>query len=556
MGEAKAYSASASFPVHASTRMLQSNASKDYSLGLPEQEEQLVPKEVVREEENCPRTWRCKDIIFAVAFLAGVCLMTAGLVVNRDGLEKEWKSSQQAIHNEFDALAATKTLSASFGVAVLFSAIWLTFVRYCVRTAVYGLFAITLAAELAGAVSLFYLGNTMSEKWETAWLNGFAVLVVLLFAYTAYTLYSMYHRVALAASMIKVAGGVLEELPSVFIADAMLAVCKFLWMIFCGASAWAILANTEHNVFWVGSALALMTYWGLQVLSNIVLAASYGALGEWYYKGSARMTGPLVRAFSVHFGSVCFGSLLIAAIETIHDMLHTIQQKGAFPSWALCCIDRALATIQSTFDYINKYGFVQVAVHDETFLSASKRAISFLKYKGLTALVNDSIVFYLARVGAISGGLLSGAVPVLMMRALHHDKIDTVGLTSDQETTLAFSGFFLGSYVVYTLISPFPAMVTALLVCFAEPPEILAQEHEAQYQALIEPWESVYGADFVDKAATRANLDIEKSGLHMGAQSKTLLPLAQELEKLVALKEAGQLSEEEFTAAKDKLLSA
>merc|ERR1711998_14851 len=194
----------------------------------------------------------------------------------------------------------------------------------------------------------------------------------------------------------------------------------------------------------------------------------------------------------VHFGSICFGSLLIAAIETLHDMLHTIQKKGAFPSWALCCIDRALATVQSTFDYINKYGFVQVAVHDENFLQASKRAISFLKYKGLT---------------------------------------------SDQETTLAVTGFFLGSYVVYTLISPFPAMVTALL----------------------EPWESVYGADFVDKAATRANLDIESNGvstLVQGAQSKTLLPLAQELEKLVALKEAGQLSEAEFTAAKDKLLGA
>jgi len=441
-------------------------------------------------------------------------------------------------------------------VAVLFSAIWLTFVRYCVKLAVYGLFAITLTAQLAGAVCLFYLANTMTEAWETTWLNGFAIMVVLLFAYTAYLLYSMCSRVALAASMIKVAGGVLEEVPTVFVADALLAVCKFLWMIFCGASAWAILANTEHDVFWVGTGLGLMTYWGLQVLSNIVLVASYGALGDWYYRGTAHITGPVLRAFTVHFGSVCFGSLLVAMVETLHDILHAIQKKGYFPSWALCCIDRALAAIQSTFDYINKYGFVQVAVHDESFITASKRAISFLKYKGLTALVNDSIVFHLAQVGALAGGLLSGAVPVLIMRSLHHQDLDHVGLNSDQETTLALSGFFLGWAVVYTLISPFPAMVTALLVCFAEHPEILAEEHRAQYEALIEPWEAVYGADFVDKAATRANLDIESNGLVVGTQSKTLLPLAQELEKLVTLKESGALSEEEFTAAKDKLLSA
>jgi len=353
-----------------------------------------------------------------------------------------------------------------------------------------------------------------------------------------------------------VAGGVLEELPSIFVVDALLAVCKFLWMVFCGASAWAIIGNTDHDAFWISTGLALMTYWGLQVLSNIVLVASYGALGEWYYNGEARIAAPVLRAFTVHFGSICFGSLLVAMVETLHDVLHAIQKKGYFPAWALCCIDRALAAIQSTFDYINKYGFVQVAVHDENFVTASKRAISFLKYKGLTALVNDSIVFHLAQVGALAGGLLSGTVPVLMMRALHHEQLDHVGINSDQETTLAFAGFFLGSFVVYTLISPFPAMVTALLVCFAEHPEILAEGHRTHYDALIEPWESVYGADFVDKAATRANLDLERNGLHMGAQSKTLLPLAEELERLVTLKEAGQLSEGEFTTAKDKLLSA
>jgi len=538
--------------------MLQSSASKDYGLGLPDQEEELLePAEVIREEgSGHAREWRCKDMVCAAVFLTGVTLMAAGLIQNREGLAKEWKSSAESIHHQFDALAATKTLGASFGVAVLFSAIWLTFVRYCVKLAVYGLFAITLAAEVAGAVGLFYLANTMEEAWETAWLNGFAAMVVLLFMYTSYVLYSMCSRVALAASMIKVAGGVLEELPSIFVVDALLAVCKFLWMVFCGASAWAIIGNTDHDAFWISTGLALMTYWGLQVLSNIVLVASYGALGEWYYNGEARIAAPVLRAFTVHFGSICFGSLLVAMVETLHDVLHAIQKKGYFPAWALCCIDRALAAIQSTFDYINKYGFVQVAVHDENFVTASKRAISFLKYKGLTALVNDSIVFHLAQVGALAGGLLSGTVPVLMMRALHHEQLDHVGINSDQETTLAFAGFFLGSFVVYTLISPFPAMVTALLVCFAEHPEILAEGHRTHYDALIEPWESVYGADFVDKAATRANLDLERNGLHMGAQSKTLLPLAEELERLVTLKEAGQLSEGEFTTAKDKLLSA
>ena len=84
--------------------------------------------------------------------------------------------------------------------------------------------------------------------------------------------------------------------------------------------------------------------------------------------------------------------------------------------------------------------------------------------------------------------------------------------------------------------------------------------------------QSVYGADFVDKAATRANLDIERSGLYVGSvtwhplleihslqwcnrSSSKMHPIAEELEKLVQMKHAGQLTEAEFEEAKAKLLS-
>jgi hypothetical protein len=52
-----------------------------------------------------------------------------------------------------------------------------------------------------------------------------------------------------------------------------------------------------------------------------------------------------------------------------------------------------------------------------------------------------------------------------------------------------------------------------LLVCFAEHPEVLHRDHPEEYAIMISSWEGVYGADFVDKAATRANIDIENNNL-------------------------------------------
>lgn len=253
-----------------------------------------------------------------------------------------------------------------------------------------------------------------------------------------------------------------------------------------------------------------------------------------------------------HFGSICFGSLLVAMVETTHDVLHALQKKGWFPAWLLCCLDRLCNAVQSAFEYLNMYGFVQVAVHDDNFIAASKRAITFLKYKGLTALINDTIVSRLACLGAMAGGLVSGALPVVMQRYYHHADLTKLSLDGNQETTLATAGFLLGSFVVYTLISPVHAVATALLVCFAEHPEVMAEKHEEDYKNLIAPWESVYGADFVDKAATISNLEIE-TGLHK-SKAKPLHPLAAELEKLVDLRASGAITEEEFAEAKKKVL--
>merc|ERR1712093_158291 len=99
------------------------------------------------------------------------------------------------------------------------------------------------------------------------------------------------------------------------------------------------------------------------------------------------------------------------------------------------------------------YGFVQVAVHDDGFFTASKRALSFLKYKGLTALINDTIVSRMAYFGAFGGGLLSGAIPVLLSRYNQNADLTALKLNSNQEATLATAGFTLGFFVVYTLIA-------------------------------------------------------------------------------------------------------
>ena len=76
-------------------------------------------------------------------------------------------------------------------------------------------------------------------------------------------------------SFAQVAGGILNDCPLVLLVDMILAIAKFVWIMFCGSAAWAIMGNTENNTFWVGCGLLLLAYWGLQAHSCFCVCATF-----------------------------------------------------------------------------------------------------------------------------------------------------------------------------------------------------------------------------------------------------------------------------------------
>lgn len=478
------------------------------------------------------------------------------IVVNHEGVAAEWKAEVGDAQATLSVLRASESLGWCFLTAVLFSGVWLAFMRYCVTFAIYALFALCLALESLAAGGLFYLANGM-HGWPGKWVMALGICVVLLLLYTSYVAWGLRHRVALATSMIDVAGGVLKRAPSLFAVSTTFALALLPWGVLCGASAWATFHDQEYaagHAFGLGVLLCLVTYWGLAIIRNAALTSIYGTVGEWYYQDKIAVCAPMCRSVTSCLGSVAFGSLLVAAVQTLHDTLHALAQKGYIPAWVMCCIDRCLKMVEAAINYLNMYGFVQVAIHGDGFIAASRRAYQFLKYKGFTALINDSIVGRMQWVGAVTGGLLAGIAPILVLRWEHGAKLDNLHLDGHQESALLTAGFALGAFVVHTLISPVHAIVTALLVCFAEHPDVLAEKHRGAYELLIAPWEAVYGTDFVDKAATMAALSVDAPDggpLVGGARKGTLVS---DLEALSKMKAEGGLSESEFSEAKARLL--
>merc|ERR1711935_671640 len=225
---------------------------------------------------------------------------------------------------------------------------------------------------------------------------------------------------------VRIAGSVLGTSPGVFLVAILLACLKFGYLILCSASLW-VLHNSEYSHKLAASIpLVLMGFWGLSVISNLLLVTLYGTLGRWYYGTPGGTARSLFRG---------------------HSTCEALQKKGWIPRCLMCVINFVFNTLEAAVESMNTYGFVQVAVTGTGFVASSKRAITFLEYKGLTAILTESILSRLQFLGSFAAAMLCGFVAIGSCKYVLH-----MHLGDHERTSLFAAGSVLGYFVVYTLI--------------------------------------------------------------------------------------------------------
>lgn len=103
-------------------------------------------------------------------------------------------------------------------------------------------------------------------------------------------------------------------------------------------------------------------YWGLQVFKNIGHVTVSGTVATfWYNSESAGATGSsFKRATTTSFGSICFGSLLVAILQALRALAESQREEGSFLGCICECI---LGCLQSLMEYFNRWAFVYVGIY-------------------------------------------------------------------------------------------------------------------------------------------------------------------------------------------------
>jgi hypothetical protein len=227
-------------------------------------------------------------------------------------------------------------------------------------------------------------------------------------------------RIPFAAANLNTAlSAVKANMGLTFVAYLVLLVA-FGWSVFWFVGLGTAVTTSNQGVLFL---LLVSYYWVHQVLTNTVHVTTAGTVGTWWFVPheanscwSSAIQDSFCRATTYSFGSICFGSLLVAIVQALRALAH-MSRDSEDMQMLTCIIDCILACIQDILEYLNKWAYVYVGLYGFGYLEAGRNVIQLFEQKGWTVIISDDLCDRVLFMISIAVGLLSGLVGMALAAA-------------------------------------------------------------------------------------------------------------------------------------------
>jgi hypothetical protein len=233
-------------------------------------------------------------------------------------------------------------------------------------------------------------------------------------------------------------------------------------------------------------ALLLSLYWTLQVIKNVTHTTLAGTIGTWWFLPqeassccSRGLTDSLARSLTYSFGSICFGSLLVAILQVIKMMFQSVannRRAGIFRCIAQCF----LVWIERIAEYFNKWAFIYVGLYGYSYIQAGKNVFTLFRHRGWTTIITDSLIHRVLGMMCLTVGIVNASVACLLC-FMQGD--DGVGITTN-----AIWAFLLGIYLSSVVLGVLTSSVDSIIVLYAEAPNEFQQNHPLLAEEMNATW--------------------------------------------------------------------
>eukprot|EP00586_Coscinodiscus_wailesii_P013083 CAMPEP_0172501970 /NCGR_PEP_ID=MMETSP1066-20121228/155369_1 /TAXON_ID=671091 /ORGANISM="Coscinodiscus wailesii, Strain CCMP2513" /LENGTH=421 /DNA_ID=CAMNT_0013277053 /DNA_START=254 /DNA_END=1519 /DNA_ORIENTATION=+ len=399
--------------------------------------------------------------------------------------EKEMSNSDSS--SDVDYQAVFKICGATAFASLIISVVMLSVMMCCVTFMIKVSLLWTVAVSGAAAVWCFMYGNI--------WGGAFSVLAFLCGCCYARAVWS---RIPFAAENLKTGiTAVKSNLGIVIYAymiGALVVVFSMIWSLVVIGINYENGGTPNTGYLFL---LFLSLFWTQQVIQNVIHVSVAGLVGTWWFDPvnasgccSSGVHTSVCRATTYSFGSICFGSLLVAIIQALRQLVYALRENGE-NACLVCLLDCLLGCIEGTLRYFNKWAYVYVGLYGYPYLQSGKRVLELFEARGFTVVITDDLVSNTLALNGFVIALLTGAV-ALAIKAANPSWFVGFEQFGSVDGATFFLGFIMGLIVACTIMSVISSAVDTVIVCWAEAPADLEANHNEEFNAMRDVWYENY----------------------------------------------------------------
>ncbi|KAF3480907.1 protein PNS1 [Arthroderma uncinatum] len=234
-------------------------------------------------------------------------------------------------------------------------------------------------------------------------------------------------------------------------------------------------------------------YWISEWLKNTIHTTIAGVYGAWYFhphsppRGATR--GASKRALTYSFGSICFGSLLLAIIQFLRHLCSIARSQsmqeggvgGMIGYIVFCILGCLIGLLEWLAQFFNRYAFCHIALFGKAYIPAAKDTWKMIKDRGFDALINDCLIG-----PVLSFGALFVAYACALLAYLYLLFTNPSYNSGGQYTVfvVAFS-FLIGFQIANIFTTPLSSGIDAIFVAAAWSPHVMYNEHPELYNEMV-----------------------------------------------------------------------
>jgi hypothetical protein len=343
-----------------------------------------------------------------------------------------------------------------------------------------------------------------------AWPMGIITLIFVIIS--IWYIYYVRNRIAFAEAHIQVGCAALRSHPAILgVAIAMLIV-QLIWIVLWGLMVLGFEnalngSNDEHSNKFVGGlfAIILLTslFWGALIFRNITHFVTACVVGQWWFTVDAQrqyaVETSLKRAFTTNFGTISFGSLVLAFIKALRVVSQIYENEARrnqnIVLLLISCIAVCILRIfEGIVRYLSEWAFVFAALTGRSFRDASRSFLDLFQQRGWTMIINDDLAGNALTIVTIAIGFISAALGGITVYAAMPNSSSRAAIAG----MAAFFCFKIGIAMGTIMASILSSGVRTAFVCFAMNPAALGTTHPEHLLNLLDAWYKFHPQAFAD----------------------------------------------------------